>query len=306
MIKVKHIIITLYIVLSVTLAYSQMPKDSSVSSISKFSMFREPSYVLVGSGIGNLEPMIFEANVAPYFMLAVNKDSKWGTEFSANIIMRMYNKESYPIRTPSFIPKLTFFYHLVDSKNKKRDLFMYFSWFHHSNGQDGSFYNSDSTTVNTQSGSFSTNWIEGGVYISRPDPFVTHTSNDFKLYSTYDYLQDSNLNDTYGRLRFYLNLQNNVNLTKLFRIHKQTYNNSNLSLKQSFSLGWISGNLTDTKTIDSKRLILQYTIAFKPAFLNDITLFAQYNYGQDYYNIYYNRSLNVVRFGIASSANIFN
>jgi hypothetical protein len=306
MIKIKHVIITLYLALSVSLTYSQTLKDSSVSSISKFSMFREPSSILLGSGLGNLEPLLFEGNVAPYFMLAINKNARWGAELSTRIILRMYNEESYPIRTPSFIPKVTFFYHLVDSKNRKRDLFMYFSWFHHSNGQDGYFYNEDSVTINTHSGSFSTNWIEGGVYIARPDPFVPYTTNSVKVYVAYDYLQEVELNGTYGRFRYFLDLQNNVNLSKLFRVHRQSYNNNKMLLRQSLHVGWITGNLTDTKTIDSKRLILQYKLSFRPAFLNDVSVFLQYDYGEDYYNIFYNRSLNVVRIGIASWSNIFN
>jgi hypothetical protein len=304
MINYRHLIISLYLILIVPLAYSQNLKDST--SISKFSVFREPSYILFGSGIGNLEPMLFEGNIVPYFMISLNQDNKWGIELSPRIIIRMYNKESFPIRTPSFIPKATFFYHLVDNTNKSKDLFMYFSWLHHSNGQDGSFYNVDSTTINTQSGNFSTNWIEGGVYISRPDPDIPNSSIDIKLYSAYDYLQESNLNGTYGRLRFYLDLQKDVSLTKIFKKHKRSSNNRSLTLKQSFRFGWICGNLTDTKTIDSKRLIFQYTLAFKPTFLNDIAVFARYNYGQDYYNIYYNRTINVFRIGIASSVNIFN
>lgn len=306
MIKIKHLIITLFLALSVSLAYSQLLKDSTISSISKFSMFREPSSILLGSGLGNLEPILFEGNVAPYFMLALSKNAKWGAELSTRIILRMYNAESYPIRTPSFIPKITFFYHLVDSKKRERDLFMYFTWFHHSNGQDGYFYNSDSTTLNTQSGSFSTNWIEGGVYISRPDPFLPYASNNLKFYIAWDYLQDMELNATYGRFRYFLDLHNNINLSKLFRIHRQSYNNKNNLSKQSLHVGWIAGNLTDTKTIDSKRLILQYRLSFKPAILNDVSVFLQYDYGQDYYNIFYNRQINVVRIGIASWANFFN
>lgn len=304
--KIKRVIITIYLALSISLANSQMLKDSSVTSIAKFSMFREPSSVLLGSGLGNLEPLLFEGNVAPYFMLAISKDAQWGAELSTRIILRMYNEESFPIRTPSFIPKVTFFYHLVDSKNREKDLFMYFSWFHHSNGQDGYFYNSDSTTINTRTGNFSTNWIEGGVYISRPDPFMPYTYYNIKVYMAWDYLHETELSGTYGRIRYFLDLQNNVDLSKLFRVHKQSYNNKNMLLKQSVHIGWIAGNLIDTKTIDSKRLILQYRLSFRPAFLNDVSVFIQYDYGQDYYNIFYNRQLNVFRIGIASWLNIFN
>jgi len=280
--------------------------DSSANNKSKFSMFREPSYILLFSGVGNMESLIFEGNIAPYFMIGLRRDVRWGIELSPRIIIRMYNSESHPVKTPSFMPRVTFFYQLTEIKNRKRDLFMYFSWFHHSNGQDGSYYNEDSTAINIEDGSFSTNWIEGGVYISRPDPLFPFTTNEYKLYSAYNYLQDKELYDSYGRLRFFFDLQSNVNLSKFFRIYKRSYNNRGFTLKQSLKLGWISGELTDTKTIDEKRLIVRYTIAFKPAHLNDVSFFAQYNYGQDYYNIHYGETLNVIRFGIASSANIFN
>ena len=307
--KLRYLIITLYLLILIPwTTNAQMFKDSSLTSTSKskFSMFHDPSYILVSNGLGNMESLIFEGNLAPYFIVGLNRDVRWGLELSPRVIMRMYNLESKPIRTPSFIPKVTFFYQLIDHKDRKRDLFMYFSWFHHSNGQDGNFYMSDSITVNTKTGSFSTNWIEGGVYLMRPDPYVPFTSNGLKLYSAYSYSQDKELDETFGRLRFFLDVQNNVNLTKFFRIYRQSYNNKKFTMKQTFRMRWISGDLYKTKTIDSKRLILQYTVAFKPAFLNDVTLFVQYDYGQDYYNIYYNRSLNVVRIGIASNANIFN
>lgn len=285
--------------------YAQIVNDNNVSSKTKFSVFREPSYILLGSGLGNLEPLIFEGNLAPYYMISLNRDNKWGIELSPRIIIRMYNKESFPIRTPSFMPKATIFYHLVDNLNKNKDMFMYFSWLHHSNGQDGTFYNADSVTINTKSGNFTTNWIIAGVYITRPTA-IAFTSNDYKIYVTYNYKQESGLEDTYGRLRFFFDLQSNLNLSKLLGIKRKTYNNSFNSIRQSLHLGWIAGNLNNTKIIDSKRFILRYTLAFKPSFLNDVTLFTQYDYGQDYYNIYYNRKLNVFRIGIASNTYNFN
>lgn len=303
--KIASLLFILFSTLHFQGVYSQISPDNNESSISKFSVFREPSYILFGSGIGNLEPLIFEGNIATHFMISLNHDQKWGVELSPRIIIRMYNKESLPIRTPSFIPKATFFYHLVDSINKKKDLFMYFSMLHHSNGQDGSFYNADSITINTQSGNFSTNWIEAGVYISRPS-HMAFTSNDYKIYAAYNFMQEVGLNDSYGRLRFFFDFQSKLNLSKLFGIKRRTYNNGNNTLRQSLHFGWIADHLTDTKTFDSKRFIFRYRLAIKPSFLNDVTLFTQYDYGQDYYNIYYGRKLNVIRFGIASSANIFN
>lgn len=285
--------------------YTQDTIVNDMASKTRFSVFREPSYILFGSGIGNLEPLLFEANIAPYYMIGLNRDRKWGIELSPRIVIRMFNTKSYPISTPSFVPKATFFYHLVDRNKKNNDVFMFVSVIHHSNGQDGYFYNTDSITINTQSGSFSTNLVSGGLYISRPTPIESNT-NDYKFYVAYCYKQDIGLDNTYGRLRFFFDIQSNLNMSKLFRVKRITYNNRNSTLRQSINLGWIAGSFNDSETIDIKRLLFRYTLAFKPSFLNDVTLFAQYDYGQDYYNIYYGHKLNVVRFGIASSARIFN
>ncbi|MFA6400412.1 MAG: hypothetical protein WCX31_02135 [Salinivirgaceae bacterium] len=301
-----HLLFLICLMLSTKIVHPQSDVVSSPASISTYNTFREPSRILIDGGFGNLEPLIFEADLVPYFMLSLNRNVRWGIELSPRIIMRMYNKKSYPVLTPSFMPRMTVFYHLIDHENEKRDLFTYFSLFHHSNGQEGEFYNTDSITVNNQSGSFSTNWFEGGIFLSRPDPNFQHNINYFKLYAAYDFQQDNNLDGIYGRLRFFGNLQSNLNLSKIFSVFRQTDISRSYSLNQSVRLGWIAGELIDTKGFDRKRFIFQYTINFKPAFLNNITFFAQYYYGQDYYNIYFNRTLNVLRFGISTRSNIFN
>ena len=42
------------------------------NAISTFNMFREPSYILFGSGLGTLEPLIFEGDLIPYFIISVS------------------------------------------------------------------------------------------------------------------------------------------------------------------------------------------------------------------------------------------
>lgn len=303
----KNIYLTFstYLFFTIQVVWAQDTITNSSYGVSTFKMFREPSYILLGSGIGNLEPLIFEGDVVPYFMLSVSQTAKWGIELSPHILVRMYNKYSYPIRSPSFMPRITIFYQFIDNDDKKRDLFSYFSWFHHSNGQDGNFYNTNGT-INTISGSFSTNWIEGGVFLSRPDPILPINTNYFKLFSTYNYQQQPELDGIYGRLRFFFDYQSSINFTKAILKRRLMDNNRNFILNQSIRVGWIAGNISDIKDIAKKRFIFKYTLTFKPYFLNDVAIFCQYYYGQDYYNIYFNRTLNVFRIGIASKVSVFN
>jgi len=294
------------ILLGVSSVYSQDTLNNPSMAVSTLNMFREPSYILFGSGIGNMNPLMFEGDIVPYYLLSLKRNIKWGIQLSPRIIVRMENMYSHPVRTPSFIPTITFFYHLIDSKNESRDLFTYCSWYHHSNGQEGDFYETDSIAINTTSGSFYSNWIEGGVFLSRPDRNLSNTFNYIKLSMAYNYMLNNELIGNYGQLRFFADFQSTINLSKAFRIFRSSDNNRSVILSQSVRFGWIADNLSDSKTIDKNRLIFRYTLSFKPSFFKDVSLFCQYYYGQDYYNINFGKTLNVIRFGISSKIKIFN
>jgi hypothetical protein len=276
-----------------------------INTISMFNMFRESSYIILGSGLGNLEPLIFEGDIIPYFMISLSQNARWGMEISPRIIIRMLNKYSYPVKTPSYMPKATIFYQFPDNRLGKRDFFTFLSWMHHSNGQDGNFYNVDSTSINTASGNFTTYWVEGGLFLSRPNKHLKFNTNYVKFYAAYNYKQQEELDGLYGHFRFFVNIKNTVKLSDAFRTIVASENNSKKYVfDQSIKIGWIADNLIDTKIIEKKRLIFNYTLSFKPAFLKDVNFFIHYYYGQDYYNIHFNRQLSVIRFGIASKSNV--
>ena len=280
-------------------------KAGRVNTISTFNMFREPSYIIGGSGLGNIDPLIFEADIIPYFMASLSQNARWGLEMSPRIILRMFNKYSYPVQTPSYMPRATIFYQFPDSHRGKRDFFTFISWMHHSNGQDDSFYNADSTTINTASGDFTTYWIHGGVFLSRPCNILPFNTNYVKLHAEYNYMQQKELEGIYGHLRFFVNIKNTVKLSDTFRTIVASGNsNKRYVFDQSIKIGWIADELIDAKNLDRRRLIFNYTLSFKPTFLKDVNFFIHYYYGQDYYNIHFERQISVIRFGIASKSNI--
>jgi hypothetical protein len=307
------IVILSLLIYSIGISYAQNEVDSvkiydnavgNANAISTFNMFREPSYIIFGSGIGNLEPIIFESDVIPYFMLSLSKNTRWGVELSPRVIMRMYNQVSHPVRTPSFMPRITCFIQFVDKEHGKRDFFSYFSWMHYSNGQEGDFFNTDST-INTHTGSFYSNWVEGGVFLSRPDAKLLFITNYVKLYTAYSFMQEEKMDNVYGRLRFFVQVKSTVKLSRLFRAILATDDkNKNYLFDQSIKFGWIASELDNTKAFDKKRFIFNYRLSFKPTFLKDVNIFIHYYYGQDYYNIHFGKQLNVIRFGISSKSNI--
>lgn len=302
----RLMLVSLLIAISVTVKSQESEKDTTLFE-STFSMFRESSYISALGGIGNIESLVFEGDIIPYF--TVNKSTRWGIELSPRFILRMYNENSLPVRTPSFMPKGTIFFRITSRNNNAEGVFTYFSWAHHSNGQSDNFYNEDSITINTKSGNFSTNYIEGGMFFSHPDKrFPKAVTNYMKLSVLYHYHQAPELRPLYGRLRFFTDFQSSFNLSRALKIFRNTSDKSashNAILRQSLRIGLIAGNMVDVNTFDTKRLIFRYTISYKPTFLNDVNLFVQYYYGQDYYNIYFNRTLKVLRFGLSAKTSIF-
>lgn len=292
-------------VFSFLFSFSQTDTSSikweDVARDETMNMFYDPGYITAAGGIGNLEHLIFEANIIPYFTISTNSISRWALILSPQVILRMYDQESWPIRTPSYKPRVILVHHTP--KKQYHDWFQYISWYHHSNGQEGSFYESDSTTINWQNGSFSTNWIEAGVFACR-----AHNAKAYyaKIYASYCYQQDTMQNDLLGRFRFNFDLKFNWNICKtLSNLNLKYFNDRNAYISNTLRFGIIGGDVKLYDKFDWKRCIVDYTISFQPGFLQDVTFFAQYYWGEDYYNIYFNRILHVFRVGITAQSKFF-
>jgi hypothetical protein len=58
------------------------------------------------------------------------------------------------------------------------------------------------------------------------------------------------------------------------------------------------GEVNSWNNFSLDRLNLGLTIHYLPKFFEDIGFFVQYYHGQDYYNIYFEHHLDVLRFGL--------
>ncbi|MBP5370490.1 MAG: hypothetical protein J6Y55_01040 [Bacteroidales bacterium] len=268
------------------------------------NMFYEPGYITTGGGFGNIEPLLFEANIIPYYRISFDAVKKWAFLISPQVVLRMYNDYSYPVKTPSYEPRIILVHQSSEHTREYHDWFQYISWFHHSNGQDGYFYtDSTNTHINYENGSFSTNWLEAGIFASR-----AHSSRQYysKLSGRYCYQRDTMLNGLYGRWRLNFEITFDWNIAKtLSNLNIPSFDGKETVLSNTIKFGLICGNIEDYEFLDFQRCIFDYTISFKPGFLQDVTLFAQYYWGEDYYNIYFNRILRVFRVGIAAQSKFF-
>lgn len=293
MIKVSYISILLLLLLKGI--HAQIPGDTLPKlDLAKIAHINQgDSYITFPTDIGNIEPLMFEANINPNFVVRERKDSKLMLVLTPEIRIRMYNEYSHPVKTPSYIPQLSMYY-LIGEREDLKHITAFGRIAHHSNGQEGEFYTSDGK-INLQTGNFSTNFLELG-YIA------TSYSNNFKAVK---FIKSSievhprgwmweDLRGQYSGVRW----NNSLFIYKLpwdrdFFTKKRK---ANFSIK--FESTWMLDAVNDWRTFDLDRFNGTITIYYHPKFLEDIGLYVQFYHGHDYYNIYFQHRLDVIRFGL--------
>lgn len=251
------------------------------------------SYITAPTDIGNIEPLWFEGNLIPNFHIRQSKNSRLMGVLTPQIIIRMYQERSYPVRTPSYMPQITFYYRLKNKSNlRTQNLFVRFA--HHSNGQEGDFF-LENGELNLKSGDFATNYIEPGFIITN----VNKRLNAYQFFKTSveihpPGLSSNELDGIYSKVRWHTA----ASIFKLPNNSKLIANKGNASISLKGEATWMFGDVNDWDRVSSDRLNLKLTFYFHPKFLEDVGLFVQYYHGLDYYNMYFRHKLDVLRFGI--------
>jgi len=270
--------------------------QKEASTLPKLSLERvalinqSDTYITFPTDVGNIAPLIFEANVNPSFIIRERKDSRLMAILTPQIIIRMFNEESYPIRTPSYIPQISFYY-LANKKEALDYLVLFGKIAHHSNGQEGDFYNADNT-INVQSGSFATNFLEFGFlktsYSNKLKAIKTIKSS-IELHPKEWMLQE--MRGQYSGLRWH-----NSFTSFKFPLKEDDNGKAKFSLKAETTL--MLDNFNNLDFFDINRLNASFTFYYHPKFLEDIGLFVQLYHGYDYYNINYQHQMSIIRFGL--------
>ncbi len=289
--KYRYILISIYFFMQSI--YGQKNDSLPNLDLAKIAQVNQSdSYITFPTDIGNLEPLMFEANVNPSFVIRERKESNLMAVLTSQVTIRMYNEESYPVKTPSYIPQITFYY-LTGDKNPASHYTLFGKFAHHSNGQDGDFYDNDGN-INLQSGNFATNFFELGLiktsYSKRLNaPKFFKSSLEVHPRS---WMLDE-LHGKYSGFRWH---------NAFFAYKLPVKMGHRGAVKADFSLKaettWFIDNINDWDTFNIKRFNARLTFYYHPKFLEDIGFFVQYYHGTDYYNIYFQHRLDVIRFGI--------
>ena len=250
------------------------------------------SYITFPTDIGNIEPLWFEGNLIPNFYLRVNKDSRLMGVITPQVIIRMYQEESFPVRTPSYIPQMNMYY-LLSPKSQVNSLSIFGKFAHHSNGQDGEF-RLDNGDINLKDGNFATNYFELGFirtnYNSNYNA-VQFFSSSMQIHPPR--LTEEELSEIYSMYRW----NSTISIFKIPQ-NSSVNNKKKASISIKAQSTWMFGNVNNWNTFSLDRLNLSLTFYYHPKFLEDIGFFTQIYPGMDYYNIYFNHKINVIRFGI--------
>jgi len=252
----------------------------------------EQSYVTAFGGIaGNRDKLVFEGNIAPHFY--VTPFDRFAFVFTPKVVVRMFRVDSKPVRTPSYMPRASLFAPVGARGFMQHFAFLTLS--HHSNGQEGEFLNPDGS-VNFVDGNFSTNFVELGAQAvwSRSE---TRTLNGYSLsveYHPTSWMEEA-MRETYSQARVKGSFRG-----VLF---------NDWGIPASIVGERISFIVAPTVLLDGTpppatagfdRVNLWTAVSVRPSWMDQLSVFVNYYWGQDYYNLYFNRRLSVVRIGFGT------
>jgi hypothetical protein len=247
----------------------------------------EPSYV-VFSLLGTYAPktgpgphhILLEASVAPPFYIA-----SWAHNaivLTPKIILRQFAGESWPVRPPSFMPRATYYHWWSDGRHGVN----YFSFMvsHHSNGQEQSHRNPDST-LNHVDGNFSTNFVEAAYEHLFRLPSLADVEGSLRV------SVEAHIPGMYesAEMRDYSKVRPAVALAVRLGSHKEW----SAGIVQGLLLGSAGNSFNRWR-----RLTHWGTLAWELPGNSDVSLFMNWYLGQDYYNNNYDQYRRLLRFGI--------
>jgi hypothetical protein len=256
----------------------------------------ERSYVTTTDVRGAKPRLIFEGNIAPPFYL-ISPGRNVALVATPKVILRMFHENSVPVKTPSYMPRVTLYKFFHPEKALRLGTVATYASLtlsHHSNGQSGPFKNSDGS-VNHETGNFSTNFVEaafatGGSLLPRMYG-QSRLAVEYHPNGWYD--QESNHGYSHLRLHYSATSTEMVANDSARCSRGRCFRDVALS----YSVTYLAGDVLP-KFHGRGRFPLWVELSTTPTFTPDISLFLNAYWGQDYYNTYFDQNLTAIRFGI--------
>lgn len=286
----------------------------------------EPSYLAFGNGLdftldGHKKWSIFnkamyEGQINLHLAGFENLNYKgWDfmTKVTGKFQVRQTTEKSAPVKTPGYLPRVTFFFWKNKEVREKKPNYWSLRVSHHSNGQAGDFYNPDGT-INTQTGNFSTNYLELSSYnllgLKELSDWTRWTWTQLSLVWHPGFNRDKNLDGQYEDLKLSLAFRTTpFNPWWLFKTQfkvyaKLSYTISGLDYRVAPIDRSLEDNIdvVDVAPIPAQwydRLHFEARALFNlPQYFKNINFFVKYDVGHDYYNIQFRNRFHKIQVGL--------
>jgi hypothetical protein len=263
-------------------AEQEAPRELPSADIVRANL--EPSYIVYPIALSGLDPLFFEANIAPNFVVTL-PSWPFAVVLTPKILLRMFREPSEPVKTPSYMPRITAYFWFSPTVGGDPELYTSLTLSHHSNGQSGPFLNPDGTN-NHEDGDFSTNFIEASLYATgHTRRYFGWSALSFEWHP--DLNQNAELRGRYG----------------LVRLHLASSVVSGLPWHGAVSarLSAILDGLERASDNEVVRVLERFPLSVRYAFAIphvELGFYVAYYFGHDYYNIWFDRLLNVFQIGL--------
>jgi hypothetical protein len=245
----------------------------------------ETSYLAYPFSLHGLPQLIFECNIAPHFFVHTN-DWPFAIVLTPKIVLRMFNEDSSPVRSPSFMPRISVFAWFQKRLRDAPTFYGSVTLSHHSNGQAGPFF-ADDGSINHQDGSFSTNFFEFAVYgTGITGKFLGWSSLSLQWHPGFN--EDPELKGRYGLVR--LNFATAVVADLPF--HGQI----NLRVTAILDHFMQVSKTATLRELERFPVSLSYSMTVPGI---DLGVYLGYYIGHDYYNIYFDKVIHTIQIGIS-------
>jgi len=274
--------------LVIILSFFVLSLSAQTHMDSLFKTTETMGYISIKEGFGNLPNLLYEGLIQNKFYLSIDKKARWALAFEPRACFRVRLRRSLPMINPSFHGVGDVMFRLKSGESHMS--FLNYRIAHHSNGQEDYFYDWVKNDIDYEDGSFSTNYLALGyndcrqkiwgnskVIIRRKLEFEAHPNLYRNPYMD-DMYDDLRLNGTYV-----------VRKDKDKGIGSMMLQVESTLLCEQFSFNrLISGETFTLRT--------RYSYQFLPS--ADVWAYAEYYHGQDYYNLYFNNILDVLKIGL--------
>jgi hypothetical protein len=198
----------------------------------------------------------------------------------------MFNEDSSPVRSPSFMPRISVFAWFQKRLRDAPTFYGSVTLSHHSNGQAGPFF-ADDGSINHQDGSFSTNFFEFAVYgTGITGKFLGWSSLSLQWHPGFN--EDPELKGRYGLVR--LNFATAVVADLPF--HGQI----NLRVTAILDHFMQVSKTATLRELERFPVSLSYSMTVPGI---DLGVYLGYYIGHDYYNIYFDKVIHTIQIGIS-------